>query len=63
MKKCPCGKTAYGSREKARAQANWIARKGKKMRVYQCEVSFAWHLTSDLTHEHYGDLKCEINQK
>ena len=43
-----CGKTAYTSEHMAKHQAQWLERKGKVLRPYQCDICFLWHLTSEI---------------
>ena len=43
-------KIAYGSRVDAQAAAAYILqRRGVRLREYQCEDTWRWHLTSDLS--------------
>lgn len=43
-------KNAYGSREEAReAAAHALRRRGVELREYQCEDTWRWHLTSDVS--------------
>lgn len=43
-------KIAYSSRGDAQAAAAYILqRRGVRLREYQCEDTWRWHLTSDLT--------------
>lgn len=48
---CECGKVCF-DKKGAQTKANWLKRRGnqKYLRVYQCEVSDYWHLTSAKHH-------------
>lgn len=43
-----CVKRTYYSEHKAKQEAKFIEKHGKRLRVYQCERCHYWHLTSDL---------------
>lgn len=45
-RRCPCGKMGFGKKD-AQTKRNLLLRRGneKYLRIYQCPVSNAWHLT------------------
>ena len=43
---CECGKVGF-DKKTAQTKANWLMKnKGKRLRIYQCDISDYWHLTS-----------------
>lgn len=48
---CVCGKVCFDKRS-AQTKKNWLVKKGREkfLRIYQCDQSNYWHLTSTKTH-------------
>lgn len=48
---CKCGKVGF-DKKSAQTKANWLVKRGKekRLRIYQCNLSDYWHLTSTKTH-------------